>query len=59
MLEPGHEETWRRLDKEKRKALTPLPGTPGSDLLKRGQHLSTEVAKLLRAVERASGHRRT
>jgi antibiotic biosynthesis monooxygenase (ABM) superfamily enzyme len=55
LLEPGHEAEWAELNEEKRRILTPPPGTPVSELLRRGQHLSAQAAKLLRAVERASG----
>lgn len=55
LLEPGHEAEWKRLDAEKRRYLTPSPGTPLEELLRRGQHLSAQAAALLRAVERADG----
>jgi hypothetical protein len=59
LLAPGHEEEWAQLNAEKRRALTPPPDTPIGELLRRGQHLSAQGAKLLRAVERADGHRRS
>jgi hypothetical protein len=52
-LAPGHEKEWAELNAEKRRALTPPPDTPIGELLRRGQHLSAQGAKLLRAVERA------
>ncbi|HET7053095.1 MAG TPA: hypothetical protein VFI09_04165 [Solirubrobacterales bacterium] len=52
----GNESEWARLNAEKREALTPPPDTPIGELLRRGQHLSAQGAKLLRAVERADGH---
>jgi hypothetical protein len=55
LLEPGHDAEWAALNEEKRRALTPPADTPVSELLKRGQHLSAQAAKLLRAVERANG----
>lgn len=55
MIGPGNEAEWARLGAEKRAALTPPPGTPVGELLRRGQHLSAQGAKLLRAVERADG----
>jgi mannose/cellobiose epimerase-like protein (N-acyl-D-glucosamine 2-epimerase family) len=58
LLEPGHEAEWARLDAEKRAYLTPSPDTPVSELLRRGQHLSAQAAKLLRAVDRANDGRR-
>jgi hypothetical protein len=57
LLAPGNEAEWARLNAEKREALTPPPGTPIGELLRRGQHLSAQGAKLLRAVERADGRR--
>lgn len=59
LLAPGNEAEWDRLNAEKRRALTPPPGTPIGELLRRGQHLSSQGASLLRAVERADGHRRS
>jgi hypothetical protein len=59
LLESGHEAEWAVLNEEKRRALTPSPDTPVGELLKRGQHLSAQAAKLLRAVERADGRPRT
>ncbi len=59
LLAPGNEAEWAELNAEKRKALTPPPDTPIGELLRRGQHLSAQGAKLLRAVERADGHRRS
>ncbi|MEX0972648.1 MAG: hypothetical protein WDZ46_05270 [Solirubrobacterales bacterium] len=58
LLAPGNEAEWARLNAEKREALTPPPETPIGELLRRGQHLSAQGAKLLRAVERADGYRR-
>jgi len=55
LLAPGNEAEWARLNAEKRRALTPPPGTPIGELLRRGQQLSSQGAKLLRAVERADG----
>ncbi len=55
-MEPGHEAEWAALNEEKRRALTPSPDTPITELLRRGQHLSAQAARLLRAVERANGH---
>ena len=57
LLEPGHEEEWAILETEKRKVLTPPADTPIGELLRRGQHLSAQAAKLLRAVERAADGR--
>lgn len=54
LLEPGHEDEWAALNEEKRRALTPPADTPVGELLRRGQHLSAQAAKLLRAVERAA-----
>jgi hypothetical protein len=59
LLAPGNEAEWARLNAEKRQALTPPPDTPIGELLRRGQHLSAQGAKLLRAVERVNGHRRS
>lgn len=59
LLAPGNEAEWARLNAEKRQALAPPPDTPIGELLRRGQHLSAQGAKLLRAVERADGHRRS
>ena len=53
-LEPGHEAEWKRLETEKRAALTPPPDTPVGDLLRRGQRLSAQAARLVRAVERGN-----
>lgn len=58
LVSPGNDAEWARLNAEKRKALTPPSDTPIGELLRRGQHLSAQGAKLLRAVERADGHRR-
>jgi len=58
LLSPGHEAEWAILNREKRRSLTPSPDTPIGELLKRGQHLSAQAAKLLRAVERANGRSR-
>ena len=54
LLEPGHEQEWARLNAQKRKALTPPPGTPVEELLRQGQALSAQAAWLLEAVAR--GH---
>jgi hypothetical protein len=59
LMAPGNEAEWAELNAEKRRALTPPPDTPIGELLRRGQHLSAQGAKLLRAVERADGHRRS
>lgn len=59
LMAPGNEAEWARLNAEKRQALVPPPETPIGELLRRGQHLSAQGAKLLRAVERADGHRRS
>ena len=59
LLAPGNEAEWARLNAEKREALRPPPDTPIGELLRRGQHLSAQGAKLLRAVERANGDRRS
>jgi hypothetical protein len=59
LFEPGHEAEWRRLNAEKRQALMPAPDTPLGELLRRGQHLSSQAAGLLRAVERAGGRPRS
>jgi hypothetical protein len=59
LLASGNEAEWARLNAEKRQALIPPPDTPIGELLRRGQHLSAQGAKLLRAVERANGHRRS
>jgi len=58
LMAPGNEAEWTRINEEKREALTPPPGTPIGVLLRRGQHLSAQGAKLLRAVERADGDSR-
>jgi hypothetical protein len=55
LLEPGHEAEWQRLDAEKRALLTPAPDTPIGELLRRGQHLSAQAARLMRAVDRGNG----
>jgi hypothetical protein len=59
LLSPGNETEWERLGAEKRKALTPPPDTPVSELLRRGQHLSAQAGALLRAVERADAGSRS
>jgi hypothetical protein len=53
LLTPGHDVEWAELNREKRAAMAPAPDTPIGELLRRGQHLSAQAAKLLRAVERA------
>jgi mannose/cellobiose epimerase-like protein (N-acyl-D-glucosamine 2-epimerase family) len=58
LFEPGHEAEWGRLNAEKREALATAPDTPIGELLRRGQHLSSQAAGLLRAVERADGRAR-
>jgi len=58
LFEPGHEAEWAALNEEKRRALTPPPDTPVGELLRRGQHLSAQAAKLLQAVEQADGRPR-
>jgi hypothetical protein len=55
LLEPGHEAEWDRLGTEKRALLTPDADTPIGDLLRRGQRLSAQAARLMRAVDRGSG----
>lgn len=57
LVSAGNDAEWARLNAEKRDALTPPPDTPVGELLRRGQHLSAQGAKLLRAVERAGGSR--
>ncbi len=57
LLAPGNEAEWASLNAEKRAALIPPSDTPVGELLRRGQHLSAQAAKLLRAVDRADGHR--
>ncbi|HEX3325311.1 MAG TPA: hypothetical protein VHR65_09325 [Solirubrobacterales bacterium] len=52
LLEPGHEVEWSRLNAEKRGALAPLPDASIGELLRRGQNLSAQAARLLAAVER-------
>jgi hypothetical protein len=59
LLEPGHEAEWRQLNAEKREALRPAPDVPIGELLRRGQHLSSQAAGLLRAVERADDRPRS
>lgn len=59
LLEPGHEAEWAGLNREKREALTPDPDTPIGELLRRGQHLSSQAAGLLRAIERADDRARS
>jgi hypothetical protein len=54
LLEPGHDEEWAELSREKREALTPPPDTPIGELLRRGQQLSAQAAGLLEAVERGN-----
>jgi hypothetical protein len=56
-MSAGNDAEWARLNAEKRDALTPPPDMPIGELLRRGQHLSAQGAKLLRAVERADGRR--
>jgi hypothetical protein len=55
LLAPGNEAEWAALGREKREGMAPPPDTPVGELLRRGQHLSAQAAKLLRAVERADG----
>lgn len=55
LLESGHEAEWKRLNAEKRAVLTPPPDTPIGELLRRGQNLSAQAARLLRAVDRGNG----
>jgi len=57
LLEPGHDDEWAALNAEKRRVLAPPADTPVGELLRRGQHLSAQAAKLLRAVERAADGR--
>jgi len=61
LLAPGHDEEWVKLNAEKRRALTPPADTPIGELLRRGQHLSAQGTKLLRAIaiERANGNRQS
>jgi hypothetical protein len=59
LLEPGHEAEWQRLNEEKRSGMAPPADTPVGELLRRGQHLSAQAAKLLRAVERGDGGNRS
>ena len=54
LLEPGHESEWERLEAEKRAILTPLHDTPIGELLRRGQRLSAQAARLRRAVDEGS-----
>ncbi|HEU4707544.1 MAG TPA: hypothetical protein VFS64_10170 [Solirubrobacterales bacterium] len=58
LLEPGHDAEWAKLNREKRRALTPAPDTPIGQLLRRGQDLSAQAIGLLRAVERGGGSSR-
>jgi hypothetical protein len=55
LLEPGHEAEWDRLNAEKKALLTPPPDTPIGELLRRGQRLSAQAARLLRAVDQGNG----
>jgi hypothetical protein len=57
LLTPGHEAEWAEINREKRAAMAPAPDTPIGELLRRGQHLSAQAAKLLRAVERGATER--
>jgi hypothetical protein len=50
--EPGHDAERAALNEEKCRALTPPTDTPVGELLRRGQHLSAQAAKLLRAVDK-------
>ena len=59
LMAPGNEAEWARINAEKRAALTPPSDTPIGELLRRGQHLSAQGARLLRAVEKADGRRRS
>ena len=53
-LEPGHEAEWERLGAEKNALLAPSPDTPVEELLRRGQRLSAQAARLLRAIDKGS-----
>ena len=55
LLEPGHDDEWNRLGAEKRELLTPSPDTPIGELLRRGQRLSAQATRLMRAVDRGNG----
>ena len=57
-MEPGHGAEWEALDREQRQTLTPGADTPIEELLRRGQHVSAQAAKLLRAIERAGDRAR-
>lgn len=59
LLATGNEAEWARINEEKRQALIPPPDMPIGELLRRGQRLSAQGAKLLRAVERADGPSRS
>ncbi|MGH2911372.1 MAG: hypothetical protein ACRDJ3_02730 [Solirubrobacteraceae bacterium] len=59
LLEPGHGNTWARLNSEKQQFMTPPVNTPVEELLRRGQHLSAQAAGLLRAIEQADGSARS
>jgi hypothetical protein len=59
LVEPGHEAEWSRLNAEKRHGLTPSPETPVEELLRRGQRLSAQAARLMQAIEHTGGHART
>ena len=56
LLRPGAPE-WAALNEEKRRLLTPPPDTPIEELLRRGERLSEQAARLAAAVERADEHR--
>jgi mannose/cellobiose epimerase-like protein (N-acyl-D-glucosamine 2-epimerase family) len=59
LLEPGHEAEWARLNAEKRAFLTPPRETPVGELLRRGQQLSAQAGKLLRAIDGADEQARS
>ena len=57
MLEPGHEQTWDRINSEHQRAAVPPPGTPVETLLRTGMMLSEQAFMLLNAIERPDGER--
>ena len=59
LLAPGNEAQWAEINREKRSDMAPPADTPIGELLRRGQHLSAQAAKLLRAVERGNGGNRS